>query len=96
MVCMGTTAKASLISQRSMSFALMPASVSALCEAGAGALSMITGSAPQVAVARILPRGFRPCALTNSSLASATAAAPSTMPLELPAVCTCWIVLTCG
>jgi hypothetical protein len=33
-----------------------------------------------------------PCAFTTSSLASSTAQAPSTMPLELPAVCRCSIL----
>ena len=55
-VCSGTTAKASLISQRSMSRAFMPAFLSALSDAGAGAVSMITGSAPTVAVGADLAR----------------------------------------
>ena len=59
----GTVAKASLISQRSMSETAIPAFFSALAEAGAGAVSMITGSAPAVAVARTRARTLRPCAL---------------------------------
>ena len=62
-VCSGTTAKASLISHRSMSEACIPAILSAFCEAGVGAVSMMTGSAPAVAIARIRPRGRRPWAL---------------------------------
>ena len=46
MVFIGTAANASLISQRSMSFAAIPASFRALSDAGVGAVSMITGSAP--------------------------------------------------
>ncbi len=44
--------------------AVMPASLSAFCDAGAGAVSMITGSAPMVAIARIFARGFSPSSLT--------------------------------
>src|SRR5262249_54987697 len=55
-VCSGTTANASLISHRSMSLTVMPAFLSALAEAGAGAVSMISGSAP----AGRLPRGRGP------------------------------------
>src|SRR5215470_10887749 len=59
-VCSGTTANASLISQRSMSLTVMPAFLSAFCEAGAGAVSMISGSAPAVAIARIRRGGLAP------------------------------------
>jgi hypothetical protein len=34
-------------------------------------------------------RGLRPCVLPAASLPTSTAAAPSTMPDELPAWCTC-------
>ena len=59
----GDVAKASLISQRSMSPAVMPAWASAFLEAGVGAVSMMIGSAPAVAIARMRARGFSPCAL---------------------------------
>ena len=62
MVFMGTTAKASLISHRSMSSTSIPALSSALRLAGVGAVSMITGSEPTVATERTLARGFRPWA----------------------------------
>ena len=39
----------------------------------------------------IRARGLRPCALPLASEPSSTAAAPSTMPHELPAVCT-WLI----
>ena len=45
-----------------MSAAERPASFSAFCDAAAGAVSMITGSAPAVAMARTFARGFSPCA----------------------------------
>ena len=49
-----TVANASLISQRSMSRALHPRRARAPSrDAGAGAVSMMTGSAPTVAIARI-------------------------------------------
>ena len=63
MVCRGTTAKASLISQRSMSAASMPAGSRAFCEAGVGAVSMITGSVPAVAMARMRAAGLEPVRL---------------------------------
>ena len=64
MIFSGTTAKASLISKRSMSPTAMPAFFSARRVAGTGAVSMITGSAPQVAVAMMRARGLRPCSFT--------------------------------
>ena len=57
-----TAANASLISKRSMFRFVMPAFLTAIWAAGAGAVSMITGSAPAVAVITTRPRGFRPCA----------------------------------
>ena len=52
-----TAAKASLISTRSRSSTVRPALASALREAGAGPVSMIVGSEPETAVARIRARG---------------------------------------
>jgi hypothetical protein len=95
-VCSTTAANASLISQRSMSLAFMPASLRAFSLTGPGAVSMISGSLPSVATARMRARGLMPRSLMKRSDASATTAAPSTMPLELPAVCTCWMALACG
>src|SRR5688572_461601 len=54
------------------------------------AVSMMAGSDPILAKARILARGFRPAALPASFEPIRTAAAPSTMPEELPAWCT-WL-----
>ena len=50
-----------------------------------GPVSISAGSEPILAKARILPRGLRPAALPPASLPTSTAAAPSTMPEELPA-----------
>ncbi len=74
----------------------MPARASALRDAGAGAVSMITGSAPAVVVARIFARGLRPARLPHSAEPITTTAAPSTMPDELPAVCTWSIAFVSG
>ncbi len=63
MVFSGTTAKASLISHRSMSATSIPAFCRALRLAGPGAVSMMTGSLPTVVMARTRARGFRPWAL---------------------------------
>ena len=52
-----TTAKASLISQRSMSSTVRPALASTLRAAGTGALSISVGSSPTLAVATIRARG---------------------------------------
>ena len=70
--------------------------MSAFSEAGAGAVSMITGSAPAVAIARIFARGLRPAFLPHSAEPISTTAAPSTMPDELPPVWTCSIALVSG
>ena len=80
-----TAANASLISNRSMSSTVRPALASALRDAGAGPVSMIVGSAPETAAARIRARGVRPRSVPTCSLPIATSAAPSTMPEELPA-----------
>ena len=60
----GMAAKASLISQRSTSPLLHPApSQRRASPAGPGAVNMMTGSAPQVAVARTFARGLQPVIL---------------------------------
>ena len=79
-----TAANASFISIRSMSSIVRPAFASALRLAGAGPVSMIVGSVPVTAVARIRARGFRPSSSPIFSLPTATRLAPSTMPEELP------------
>ena len=83
-----TAANASLISHRSMSSVDMRASFSALRLAAAGPVSMMVGSLPIEANERIRARGCRPSLRPALRLPTSTAAAPSTMPLELPAVCT--------
>ena len=82
---MATAAKASFISQRSMSPTSRPALASALRAAGAGPVSMMVGSAPETAAEMIRARGVRPSEVPTSSVPMATMAAPSTMPEELPA-----------
>ena len=63
----------------------MPLSRRIFSVTGTGPVSMIVGSVPILAVARMRARGFRPCASPNSALPIRMAAAPSTMPRELPA-----------
>ncbi len=91
----GTTANASFTSNRSMSSNDMPALASTFLVAGTGALSISVGSSPMFAVATILARGFRPCAVAYSGLVMSSAAAPSTTPDELPAWCT-WVISSPG
>ena len=74
----------------------MPALASALRAAGIGPVSMMVGSAPDSAAATMRARGLKPCVLPAASLPISTAAAPSTMPDELPAWCTWWMRSTCG
>ena len=93
---MGTAAKASFTSNRSIWSMVMPARASAFLAAGTGPVSMMVGSAPLSAVATMRARGVRPWALAAASLPISTAAAPSTMPDELPAWCTWWMRSTCG
>ena len=83
---MGTTAKASLISMTSMSSMFMPAFFRAFSDAGVGAVSMMIGSSPAVAIETILALGFRLLACAYPGDAIRTAPAPSTIPDELPAV----------
>ena len=66
---------------------------STLRVAGVGPVSMIVGSAPETAVATTRPRGARPYRRPTSSLPISTTAAPSTIPEELPGVCT-WLIFS--
>jgi hypothetical protein len=59
-----------LISTKSMSSTVRPALASALRLAGAGPVSMIVGSAPDTAVARILARARSPSSAPGFSLPS--------------------------
>ena len=67
---------------------------STLRVAGVGPVSMIVGSEPVVAVATIRARGVRPSSRPACSEPISSSAAPSTMPEELPAVCTWSIAST--
>ena len=81
-----TEAKASLISTRSMSSIFIPFRSSSFRVAGMGPVSMITGSTPTVVWSTILARGFRPSDSAFPRSISSTAAAPSEICEELPAV----------
>ena len=63
----------------------MPAFLSTLWVTSIGPVSMIAGSEPILANARMRARGLRPVFVPASLLPISTAAAPSTMPDELPA-----------
>ena len=80
-----TEANASLISKRSMSSIDMPERASTFFVTSTGPVSMIAGSEPMLAKARIFARGLRPAFAPASREPNSTAAAPSTMPDELPA-----------
>jgi len=58
-----TTAKASLISKRSMSSSVMPALARTLRAAGTGSLSISSGLPATLAMATMRARGFQPWAL---------------------------------
>ena len=92
----GTTAKASLISNRSICSICIFALASALRAAGIGPVSMMVGSAPESATDTMRARGVRPSCFPFSSEPISTAAAPSTIPEELPGVWTCLMRSTCG
>ena len=64
----------------------MPALASALRQAGVGPVSMMVGSLPITAAARMRARGFRPAFLPPSWLPMSISAAPSTMPLRVAGV----------
>ena len=80
-----TEAKASFTSNRSMSESFMSARSSAFSAAGIGPVSMIVGSEPVFEVATIRARGLMSDRSPNALSPSSTAAAPSTIPEELPA-----------
>ena len=80
-----TEANASLSSKRSMSAVVMPDLFSTFLVTSTGPVSMIAGSEPILAKARTRARGFNPAFLPARALPRRTAAAPSTMPEELPA-----------
>ena len=63
----------------------MPERASTFFVTSTGPVSMIAGSEPILAKARMRPRGLRPAFAPASREPSSTAAAPSTMPDELPA-----------
>ena len=63
----------------------MPALFSTFSVTSTGPVSMIAGSEPILAKARMRARGFRPACSPASLVPIRTAAAPSTMPDELPA-----------
>ena len=69
-----------------MSFNARPAASSALREAGTGPIPMISGGTPAMPHETILASGFRPRRRASSASATTSAAAPSTIPLALPAV----------
>ncbi len=69
----------------------MRALASALRTAGVGPVSMIVGSEPITAAALTRARGFSPAFAPPSFEPTSISAAPSTMPDELPAWCTCSI-----
>ncbi len=81
-----TVANASLTSNRSMSSMVIPALSSTLCVAGIGPVSIVTGSTPARANALKRARGFSPSSSAFSRLMISTAAAPSVICDELPAV----------
>ena len=79
-------AKASLISIRSMSASERPVFSRTFWVAGTGPIPMISGSTPAQDQPITRASGSLPSARARDSLVSTIAAAPSVMPLELPAV----------
>src|SRR5262245_16174526 len=79
-------AKASFSSTRSRSETSIPARSSSFRTAGTGPIPITRGSTPATALPTKAPSGSTPSAWARSSLAITRAAAPSLMPLELPAV----------
>ena len=63
----------------------MPDFFSTFLVTSTGPVSISAGSEPILAKARIFARGLRPARLPAALLPTSTAAAPSTMPDELPA-----------
>ena len=74
----------------------MPARASTLRVTFSGPVSMMEGSEPIDVKARMRARGFSPALAPASLLPIRMAAAPSTMPEELPAWCTCSTRSTSG
>ena len=64
----------------------MPLRSSSCCVAGIGPVSMITGSTPTVIASRMRARGVSPSSSAFSRAINSTAAAPSEICEELPAV----------
>ena len=71
----------------------MPALASAFLEAGAGPVSMIVGSAPETAVARIRARGVRPSSLAGLLVADRDQRGAVDDARELPGVWT-WSIFS--
>ena len=84
-----TDANASLTSNRSMLDSWRPAFLRTAAVPGIGPSSISTGSVPTTACARMRARGLIPRLFAFSSDMSSTAAAPSEIWLELPAVMEC-------
>ena len=91
-----TLANASFSSNRSISSFVMPARCSSLFATNSGPVNMIIGSLPMLAMARMRARGLRPYFSPISLLPIRMAAAPSTMPDELPPWWTWLIFSTSG
>ena len=83
---MTCAAKASFSSMTSISSMRSPVRASTLRVAGMGPRPMYAGSTPATAEAMTRAIGRRPSSSAVSAEASSTAAAPSLMPEELPAV----------
>ena len=69
-----------------MSLIVIPLRSSSFCVAGIGPVSMITGSTPTVVWSTIFARGVSPSSFALSADIISTAAAPSEICDELPAV----------
>ena len=80
----GTAENASFISKRSTSSMVMPARSRASRAAGIGPVSMIVGSDPTLAHDLIRALGLASILPPSASDPTRTAAAPSTIPDELP------------
>lgn len=79
-------ANASFSSQRSTDSAVQPALARALVTAGTGPVPMMEGSTPAMAEHTTEHRGSRPRRTASALDMTSTAAAPSFIPEELPAV----------
>ncbi|MNG04176.1 hypothetical protein D3C84_872890 [compost metagenome] len=81
-----TTAKASLISNRSTSARLQPVRLISLSMAPIGAVGNSAGASANAACPWITANGFKPCCSAWERRISTSAAAPSEIELELAAV----------